>query len=161
MKILFSLLCGLLYLIGLCFGWTYQETSVYICIYLCPILCVLSTLPITVGVIHRIVIDKGRWLSICALPFIWLYTLCYVIFTKLIFYYYNDGYYYAEFYNEPPSIAQHFKVCMNDLQRIATDCNITYEEANIIIYVELMLLIFITNGILAYIAKPYTNNGGS
>lgn len=155
MKIIFGLLCGLLYLIGLCFGWTYQEASVYICIYLWPMLCVLSTLPITIGLVHRIVIGKGRWLSVCALPFVWLYTSCYVTFTKLIYGYYNDEFHYVLFGDQPPSVAQHFRMCQNDLQRIADACNITYEEANIVIYVELFILIMVVNGMLAYIAKPY------
>ena len=142
-KIIFGLLCGLLYCIGLCFGWNYQETSVYFCIYLWPVLCVLSTLPITVGLIHRIVIDKGRWLSVLALPFAWLYTTCYVCFTILIYNYYQG------------SVPQIYNKCMNDLQRIAAECNTTYEDVNIAIYIYLFALILLVNGILAYIAKPY------
>ena len=143
-KLFFNFLCGLLYLIGLCFGWTYQEASVYICIYLWPALCVLSTLPITVGLIHRIVVNKGRWLSVVLLPFTWFYTSCYTFFTILIYNYYNDPIYR----NNP------FDMCMNDLQRIARECNTTYEYVNIAIYVYLFALILLVNGILAYIAKP-------
>lgn len=80
-KLIFVGLCGILYVIGLCLGWDYREASVNICIYLWPALCVLSTLPITVGLIHRIVVNKGRWLSVLALPFAWFYTTCYITFT--------------------------------------------------------------------------------
>ena len=144
-KIIFEVLCGLLYVIGLCFGWNYRETSVHICIYLWPALCVLTTLPITIGLIHRIVVNKSRWLSIVALPFVWFYTSCYIIFALLIYAYYSDPIYQ----NNP------FDMCMNDLQRIARECNTTYEYVNIAIYVYLFALILIVNGILAYIAKPY------
>ena len=144
-KIFFEVLCGLLYAIGLCFGWDYRETSVYICIILWPALCVLSTLPITIGLIHRIVVNKGRWKSVVALPFAWLYTSCYIFFTILIYAYYTDPIYQ----NNP------FDMCMNDLQRIASECNTTYEYVNIAIYVYLFALIVLVNGILAYIAKPY------
>ena len=144
-KIIFTLLCGLLYLTGLCFGWSYQDTSVYICIYLWPVLCILTTLPITFGLIHRIVVNKGRWLSVLALPFAWLYTACYITFTILIWAYYTDT-----IYNSTP-----FDMCMNDLKRIAAELNTTYEHVNLVIYVYLFILIVLVNGLLAYIAKPY------
>ena len=146
-KIIFGLLCGLLYAVGCCFGLNYRETSVIICIYMWPALCVLSTLPITVGLIHRIMVNKGRWLSVVALPIAWLYTTCYIIFTILIYVYYNDS-----IYKSNP-----FDMCMNDLQRIARECNTSYEYVNIVIYVYLFLFIIIVNGTLAYIAKPYHN----
>ena len=143
--LIFKFLCGILYVIGLCFGWNYREASVYICIYLWPALCVLSTLPITVGLIHRIVANKSRWLSVFALPFAWFYTTCYITFSVLIYTYYTDGIYH----NNP------FDMCMNDLQQIAREFNTTYEHVNIVIYVYLFALIWLVNGILAYIAKPY------
>jgi hypothetical protein len=34
MDIIFEILCGCLYVIGLCLGWDYKEASVNICIYL-------------------------------------------------------------------------------------------------------------------------------
>lgn len=153
-KIIFGLLCGLLYLIGLCFGWTYQEASVYVCIYLVPILCIVSTLPISVGLVHRIVVNKGRWLSIVALPFAWLYTVCYIIFTIAVYNLFSDVF-YIDYGSNTPIVEQQFNLCMRNLQRIADTCNTTYEEVNIIIYVKLFILIVVVNGILAYIAKPY------
>jgi hypothetical protein len=44
---------------------------------------------------------------------------------------------------------------MKDLQRIAAECNTTYEDVNIAIYVYLFALIILVNWVLAYIAKPY------
>ena len=41
MKIVFGILCGILYLIGLFFGLSYKEISIIICIYMCPAACVL------------------------------------------------------------------------------------------------------------------------
>ena len=38
MEYIFQILCGMLYLFGLLFGWNYQETSVYVCIYAFPFL---------------------------------------------------------------------------------------------------------------------------
>lgn len=151
-KLIFRLLCGLLYLIGLCFGWTYQETSVYFCIYLWPALCIISTLPITIGLIHRIVVNKGRWISVVALPLAWLYTACYITFTALIYRYYGDNIYQNGTGYE---IQRIFNMCMKDLQRIAAECNTTYEDVNIAIYIYLFAFILLVNGLLAYIAKPY------
>ena len=147
--IVFNFLCGLLYCVGCCFGWSYRETSVYICIYLWPALCVLSTLPISIGLIHRIIINKGRWVSFIMIPFAWFYTSCYILFANLIYAYYNDT-----IYKSNP-----FDMCIKDLQQIARECNTTYEYVNIVIYVYLFLFILLVNGILAYIAKPYHNRG--
>ena len=44
LKLVFMFLCGCLYLIGLPFGLSYKETSIYICIYACPIICIISAL---------------------------------------------------------------------------------------------------------------------
>lgn len=153
-KIIFGLLCGLLYLTGLCFGWTYQEASVYVCIYLVPTLCIVSTLPISVGLVHRIVANKGRWLGIVALPFSWLYTAYYIAFTIAICNLFSDVF-YIDYGSSIPIVEQQFNLCMKNLQHIADTCNTTYEEVNIIIYVKLFILIVVVNGILAYIAKPY------
>ena len=38
MEYIFQVLCGTLYVFGLLFGWNYQETSVYVCIYAFPFL---------------------------------------------------------------------------------------------------------------------------
>ena len=38
MEYIFQILCGMLYVFGLLFGWNYQETSVYVCIYAFPFL---------------------------------------------------------------------------------------------------------------------------
>ena len=44
---------------------------------------------------------------------------------------------------------------MKDLQQIAAECNTTYEDVNIAIYIYLFALIIFVNGLLAYMAKPY------
>lgn len=76
MELIFQVLCGLLYLAGLPFGWSYQETSIYVCIYLWPMLCTLSTLS-TIPILW-ISVKRRKWiLSVVSL----LYTSVYVYFT--------------------------------------------------------------------------------
>lgn len=64
MELLFQILCGLLYLVGIPFGWSYQETSIYVCIYLWPTICTLSTIPML-----WISIKRHKWVmsAICLL----------------------------------------------------------------------------------------------
>ena len=124
-KIIFGLLCGILYGIGYIFGLSYTDTSVYICIYLCPIICVLCALFSTVytvkpkGIINRILFS---------------------INASLLLMYLNETAVFWEHY----SCRDPFTLCMNDIKTIAQHMNITYEEANLLIYCVLFL------GIIAF-----------
>ena len=55
MEYIFQILCGMLYVFGLLFGWNYQETSVYVCIYAFPFLMLVPfvlTSAFGTGVLH-------------------------------------------------------------------------------------------------------------
>ena len=137
-KLIFMGLCGLLYIFGLLFGWNYQETSVYICIYLWPILCILSTLPIMYYNIKKIIVKRKGYIT---LLFSFLYNYSYIIIFTCILQHYS-------LINTPlgkNSINIVFNQCYQDLQQIALACNTTYEIVNLVIYVLLFLIIMFVN----------------
>lgn len=140
---LFELLCGLLYLVGYPFGWTYQETSIYICIYLWPILCCLSTVPIIMVSLSCIV--KHKISGIMFTLFSIVYLMYYIFYTNLAISRYSIN------------NANSFNNCMLDLQMIAKQAGITYEELNIYIYVVLFAAIMAFNYTVYRIIKWYKN----
>ena len=143
-KTIFGILCGCLYVIGLCFGWDYQETSVHICLRWWPAICLLSTLPIIIGLIMRAIVNKKRWLSLFLIPIAVQYTYYYIGAVLSIYTHYHPSW----------SIGYNFNKCMSDLQHIAATCGTTYEMVNLIIYVGLFSVIMLTNGFLSYLAFP-------
>lgn len=139
MKEIFELLCGILYLIGLPFGWSYQETSIYICIYLWPILCCISTFPniimaILITIKHKI---KGILILFISL----IYSFYYIFYAKFFINRYGID------------VPNAFNKCMIDLKFISDQLGITYEELNILIYVILFSIIIIINYIIYRILK--------
>jgi len=148
-KIIFGFLCGCLYVIGLCFGWDYQETSVHVCLRWWPAICLLSTLPIIIGLIMRVIKNQKRWLSLYLIPVSVYYSFYYISTIMII----------NRHYPTDVPIAYNFEMCMTDIQSIATACGTTYEIINMIIYVGLFLIIILTNGFLSYLAFPKNKNG--
>lgn len=123
--IIFEILCGFLYLVGLPFGWSYQTTSIVICIYLWPVLCTITTLPIL-----YMSIQKRKWIiAICAL----FYTSFCIGITTYFINRYN--------LNDPNA----FMNCMIDLDSLARYMGISYELLNILIYVVAFILIQLFN----------------
>lgn len=123
-KYIFAALCGVLYLIGLPFGLNYEETSVYICIYLCPILCVACALFTTYKAIR-----KKKVAFIVANSII---SVLYILFTWVIFAHYARL-----------SIHEQFNDCMWKLVGLSTHLGISYEAVNLLIYVVLLSAIVI------------------
>lgn len=113
-KIIFMFLCGCLYLIGLPFGWTYKESSVYICIYFCPILCDLCAFISLFSCNIKTFWGRFRF-SVNLLLFMY-----YIGATKSIFNHY--------------SVSDPFELCMNDITKIANSMHISYEACNLWIY---------------------------
>lgn len=144
MEIIFEILCGCLYVIGLVFEWNYKETSVYICIYLWPILCVLISLLPTVALVHNIIYNRRRILSIIGIPFAMLYTTLYSSIAGGLIEHY-------EYSRLRGGINAQFNQCMRDLQEIASMCETTYAMVNLKIYVELFIIILIANILIYYL----------
>lgn len=144
-KLIFGVLCGILYIIGLPFGWNYQETSVYICIHLWPILCILSTIPMLYYSVKRAML-KGKGYITIWLVIIYNYT--FILFYCNVLEHYSIG---TRFGSNPIPII--FNQCYQDFMQIAASCNTTYEIANLVIYVVLFAIIMITNFTITLILR--------
>lgn len=112
--LIFKGLCGCLLLIGMCFGWTYQEASVYICIYMCPIICILCSILAIIPFDFRKTLDR-IWMALNLSLF-----LTYIKFTLGFWKHYDC--------TDP------FTKCMNDLKGLADIMNTSYEEVNLYVY---------------------------
>lgn len=140
----FYFFCGILVAIGYLIGWTYQESSVYICIYLWPILLGLSSLPILYNSI-RYAIQKRRVApSIAHLAASALYVSVFGVICKLIWEHYNQ-----------PTIQQQFDKCMSDLIVHAGQLGISYNGINILFYIVLFAVVVAINVIIARLQKRY------
>jgi hypothetical protein len=143
MELIFKILCGILYLIGMGFGYNYTEISVYICIYGCPIICIFTALLINISciwsLIKRITFFKGFNLILS-----FLYTsLHFVVFARI-----------CEYYNvKTATNTQIFNQCVADFQNLAQICGTTYEHCNIVIYVYFFFTILFINLLIGYIIK--------
>ncbi len=127
--LIFTLLCGVLYIIGLIFGLTYQEVSVYICVYAVPVICTLSVFVINLVLLHKLVLSKNRFLT-CVLLFIsFIHLMLYIANTEVLF----------DIYNQPVDLC--FNVVMTSLRDIAKNSGTTYEFVNLLIYCIIFPLI--------------------
>ena len=123
-KLIFAFLCGVLYVIGLPFGLNYEETSVYICIYLWPLLCVACALFTTYKAIRK----KRRGFIIANS----IISVLYILITWGIFAYYSRL-----------SIEDQFNDCMMKLYGLSDHTGLSYETINLLIYVVLFSAIVI------------------
>ena len=144
-KGIFGILCGILYVIGLVCGLNYEEISVYICIYLWPLLIILSTFPLIYESIKKIILVKNKLFGSLFLILSSVYSYTYVLIFGSILEHYNIKY----------SIHQLFKLCYNDLIEISYNCKMSYEQVNLIIYCELFLTIILINFILYKLLRVF------
>ena len=135
MGLIFKILCGILALIGMCFGLTYQEISVYLCIHGCPIICIITALIIYIIANYKLFCNFTVFRLLIVLVSGVYVVLNLLFYSKICEHYCN------------PNINYLFNQCMQDLQNIAKICNTTYEKANLIIYVGLFFSILGFNGL--------------
>lgn len=143
MEIIFKILCGILCCIGLLFDCSYKEISVYICIYIVPIMCIINTLILNGIVIYKIV-KKCTIFRLFLLLVSYMYISLHLNVFSYICKHYQVGY---------NTTIQIFDQCMFDLMDISKKCNISYEECNIYIYVYLFLGILGINFLISYLVK--------
>ena len=118
----FQFLCGCLAQIGRPFGWNYEKASVYICIHLWPLLCVVMALVMLV-----IAVSTTNPLCIAA---------CIIYFLFNVF-----GYWAVFKHYYPGTINEIFAHCYSDLMTIAKEWNTTYAIVNLVVYVIAFTLI--------------------
>ena len=118
----FQFLCGCLAQIGRPFGWNYEKASVYICIHLWPLLCVVMALVMLV-----IAVSTTYPLCIAA---------CIIYFLFNVF-----GYWIVLKHYYPGTINEIFTHCYSDLMTIAKEWKTTYAIVNLVVYVIAFILI--------------------
>ena len=123
-KFIFAILCGVLYVIGLPFGLNYEQTSVYICIYLWPLLCVACALFTTYKAIRK---KKTTFIVVNS-----IISVLYILITVGIFAHYSRL-----------SVHEQFNDCMWKLYGLSDHLGISYEAVNLLIYVVLFSVIVI------------------
>ncbi len=145
---IFQILCGLLYIIGAPFGWDYMYTSIIVCVYLWPILCTLSTLPILYYAIRKFIQTKRIvWgvTSCLSLAYTYMYVASTFVCHKLWGLNYEGGYRWA------------FAEVVDILRRCAVILHTTYEMLNIFIYVILFAFIIGFNLFITSLLKRSFN----
>ena len=65
MEYIFQILCGMLYVFGLLFGWNYQETSVYVCIYAFPFLMLVPFVLTSARAFYIFLRGQGSGYGMC------------------------------------------------------------------------------------------------
>ena len=118
----FQFLCACLAQIGRPFGWNYEKASVYICIHLWPLLCVVMALAML-----GIAVSTTNPLCIAA---------CIIYFLFNVF-----GYWAVFKHYYPGTINEVFAHCYSDLMTIAKEWNTTYAIVNLVVYVIAFTLI--------------------
>lgn len=125
MNSVFYFLCGVLYVLGLPFGWGYEETSVYVCIYTFPFLVVLPFLVMAIRMLTLIICGRRKILG----------SMLLVASLFLLYMVSGMSYLYFDTFNIDGSIHEKFMFCMNYLGNYAGRVGMTYEELNMAIYV--------------------------
>lgn len=143
MEIIFKVLCGILYLIGIALGYDYKEISVYICIYGCPIICIISAYIINVILIYKTTYKFNFYKIILWLISCFYIALNFTFFARICEHYNSNNLHYI------------FDQCVSDFQYLANSCNSTYEYCNIVIYVYLFFSIVLFNCGIGYICKKF------
>lgn len=119
---IFQFLCGCLALIGRTAGWNYEKASVYICIHLWPLLCVVMAL-VMLGI--AVSTTNPLWIAAC-----------------IIFFLFNIlGYWAVIKHYYPGTINEIFTHCYSDLMTIAKEWKTTYAIVNLVVYVLAFILI--------------------
>lgn len=124
MKRLFDFLCYRLKAIGELFGWNYQTASVYVCIHLWPLLCVIMAL---VMLAFAISTSNPLWIIACV--------IC-ALFNVF-------GYWAVIKHYYPGTNDEIFIHCYSDLMAIAKEWKTTYAIVNLIIYIVLFMVIMV------------------
>ena len=135
-EIIFHVLCGLLYLVGLVFGLNYEEISVYVCIYLWPALCVAMPAAIMLTALFNWV-KKLSWWNTFNLGVSSAVTYAFLLAAGEL----TAPYSMVTDFRSVSTIHEKFIACQSDLMRMANELNMTYQEVNLWVYCWLFLAI--------------------
>ena len=140
--LIFGFLCGMLYLVGWVFGFTYEEISVYICIYGWPALCVAMPTVIALVALYNWIKKLTLWNTI-NLALSAGTTIVFSIYAKLFYQFYSNRPMALEAGTPIKLDSAHdkFMACVQDLTIMANELGMTYEQINLWVYCYLFLAI--------------------
>ena len=141
MAYIFGFLCLCLEKVGQIFRCDYIDISVYICIHLWPILCVLAAL----GMLG-VAIATGS---------VWWIVACSIYFLVLAFGYWAVvKHYYIKVRGRRLNNEQIFEKCQNDLEVLAKEWGTTYAVVNLVFYILLFAAIMVFDFCLLKLMLP-------
>jgi amino acid transporter len=122
--LVFSILCGILYVLGLCLGLNYVETSVYICIYgCCYIVCAMSLVTLFLN-IYKLFRKKSFKKALLVLPLNMVSVYVLIMISRGCLIYFSN---YS-------TVDKQFDQCMLVLMNVAVNTGTTYENVNLTLY---------------------------
>ena len=140
--LIFGFLCVMLYLVGCVFGFTYEETSVYVCIYGWPALCVAMPTVIAQVAFYNWIKKLTLWNTV-NLALSTGVTIVFCIFAKLFYQFYS--YRLLDLDSGTiimlDTVHDKFVACAQDLKIMANELGMTYAEVNLWVYCYLFLAI--------------------
>ena len=122
MEKIFHFLCNCLASVGKLFGWDYFKTSVYICIHLWPLLCVMVSL-VVLGV--AVYTANPLWI------------VASTIYASINIF----GYWAVIKHYYPGTNKEIFQLCWTELNVIAKHWHTSYAVVNLVIYIILFAAI--------------------
>ena len=138
MEYIFQILCGMLYVFGLLFGWNYQKTSVYVCIYAFPFLMLVPFALTSARAFYIFLRGQRKTSTVLLLLLVIAATGCAFVGSLCYFHKFNIN----------GSVYDQYKYCMDWLYETAAHLHTSYEMLNIWIYVFCPLLSFIFLGLV-------------
>ena len=143
-QLVFGFLCGMLYVAGYIFGLSYEEISVYVCIYLWPALCVAMPTIVAMVALYNWVKKLTPWNTINLALSSGVASM-FSVFAALFYQFYSYRPMYFDFEARTTmrldTIHDKFVACWSDLTRMANDLGMTYEEVNLWVYCYLFMAI--------------------
>jgi len=116
--------------------------TVGICIYIVPLICLLSTCAVLISILLRVIKGPGRLLSMCMFPSSVGYLYFYAVETKYFFCFQGH------------TILDKYHYFQQALLEIATRLDITYLELCLVIYGFMVPSIILVNLLIAKLAFP-------
>lgn len=141
--VIFNLLCGLIYLAGIPFGWDYREASVYFCLWCAPLAVLASSLLVLAGSVRGLIRQFGVGRLVLVVLFSIL-SLAAVGMVEAVFRHYKliGG-----------DAVTIFNQCVADLTEIARQLNCTYEQVNLYVFVLAPVCVMAINVALFCVMK--------
>lgn len=136
-EIIYYLLCGMLYLVGLVFGFNYEEISVYLCIYLWPALFTMMPAVITLIALYNWYKKLTLWNCINLTASGTTTCVFWLISKKFYLLYTSPNFVHVQV----STVHDKFMACVEDLKFIASQLDMTYIEVNLWIYCVLSIVV--------------------